>query len=457
MEVVDEVLNFSTVIAQKLQGLLPTIVAQVDVRNVNASNRRNGCSHKEFVACKPKDGKGGAVAYTRWFEKMDAVQDIIGCGDNQKVKYSACSLTDKALTWWNSQVQTKGREATGGITWEDFKALMKEEYCPSNEIQKLVPHLVTPETKRIERYIYGLALQIRRMVVATEPRIIQSAILKARVLADEAVRNGYLKRSGERRRDGGNYANQAMAIEGGQGHGNNGDSKRGKTFMMGEEEARQDPNIVTGTFSLNNHYATMLFDSDVEYSLVSTTFVPLLDIEPSSLGLVEPTQGTPGQGFYSTKFITVGSTGIARQVKDGSFWMCIDYKELNKLSIKNRYSFPRIDDLFDQMQGSRYFSKIDLRSGYHHLRVHEDDIPKTAFRTRYGHFEFTVMPFGPKNSPAEEHKMHLGLILDLLKKEKPYVRFSKCEFWLREVQFLGHMINSDGIHVDPSKIEAVKN
>ncbi|GJS91840.1 putative reverse transcriptase domain-containing protein [Tanacetum coccineum] len=103
--------------------------------------------------------------------------------------------------------------------------------------------------------------------------------------------------------------------------------------------------------------------------------------------------------------------------------------------------------------------RMYLRSGYHQLRVHENDIPKTAFRTRYGHFEFTVMPFGLTNAPAtkEEHEMHLGLVLDVLKKKKLYAKFSKCEFWLREVKFLGHVINGDGIHVDPSKIEAVKN
>nr|GEY97777.1 putative reverse transcriptase domain-containing protein [Tanacetum cinerariifolium] len=97
------------------------------------------------------------------------------------------------------------------------------------------------------------------------------------------------------------------------------------------------------------------------------------------------------------------------------------------------------------------------KSGYHQLRVHEDDIPKTTFRTRYGHFEFTVMPFGLTNAPAEEHEMHLGLILKLLKKEKLYVKFCKCEFWLKKVQFLGHVINGNGIRVDPSKIQAVKN
>ncbi|GJX32730.1 putative nucleotidyltransferase, ribonuclease H [Tanacetum coccineum] len=169
--------------------------------------------------------------------------------------------------------------------------------------------------------------------------------------------------------------------------------------------------------------------------------------------------------------------------------MCIDYHELNKLTVKNRYPLPRIDDLFDQLQGSSIYSKIDLRSGYHQLRVREEDIPKTAFRTRYGHYEFQVMPFGLTNAPAvfmdlmnrvckpyldkfvivfiddiliysrneKEHEEHLKTILELLKKEELYAKFSKCEFWINTVKFLGHVINSSGIHVDPTKIEAVKN
>ncbi|GKF23101.1 hypothetical protein Tco_0075423, partial [Tanacetum coccineum] len=118
------------------------------------------------------------------------------------------------------------------------------------------------------------------------------------------------------------------------------------------------------------------------------------------------------------------------------------------MTVKNRYSLPRIDDLFDQLQGSRFFSKIDLRSGYHQLRVHEGGIPKTAFRTH------DILIY---SKTQEEHVEHLRLVLELLKKEKLYAKFSRCEFWLREVQFLGHVINSNGIHMDPSKIEAVKN
>ncbi|GJV72146.1 putative reverse transcriptase domain-containing protein [Tanacetum coccineum] len=116
--------------------------------------------------------------------------------------------------------------------------------------------------------------------------------------------------------------------------------------------------------------------------------------------------------------------------------------------MKNRYPLPRIDDLFDQLQGSRVYSKIDLRSGYHLLKVHEEDIPKTAFRTRYGHYEF---------QSRKEHEGHLRLILKLLKEEELYAKFSKCEFWLSKVQFLSHVIDSEGIHVDPTKNESIKD
>ncbi|GJS38307.1 putative nucleotidyltransferase, ribonuclease H, partial [Tanacetum coccineum] len=441
-------------------------------------------------------------------------------------------------------------------------------------------------------------------------------------------------------RPAGNHPNQVVAIEGGQNRGNNDNQARGRAFMMGAKEARQDPNIVMGTFTLNNYFTTTLFESGADYSFVSTTFLPLLDIEPSNLGFCYETEiasrqlveidkiirdckleieghvfdinlipfgsfdviigmdwlsdnkaeivchdkvvriplldgkvlrvlgerpkekvrqlrsvkveehkleeivvvkdflevfpddlsGLPlvqeikfrielipgaipvtkspyrlapsemeelsrqlkelqDKGFIQPSLSPWGAPVLFVKKKDGSFRMCIDYRELKKLTIKNRYPLPRIDDLFNQLQGSQYFSKIDLRSGYHQLRVHEDDIPKTAFRTRYRHFEFNVMPFGLTNAPAvfmylmnrvckpyldkfmivfiddiliysktwKEHEMHLGLVLELLKKEKLYAKFSKCDFWIREVQFLRHVINGDGIHIDSSKIEAVRN
>ncbi|GJX43929.1 putative reverse transcriptase domain-containing protein [Tanacetum coccineum] len=205
--------------------------------------------------------------------------------------------------------------------------------------------------------------------------------------------------------------------------------------------------------------------------------------------LSEQLQELSDKGFIRPSSSPWGAPVLFVKKKDGSFRMCIDYRELNKLTVKNRYPLPRIDDLFDQLQGSNIYSKIDLRSGYHQLRVREQDIPKTAFRTRYGHYEFQVMPFGLTNAPAvfmdlmnrvckpyldkfvivfiddiliyskdkKEHEEHLKAILELLKKEKLYAKFSKCEFWILKVQFLGHIIDSRGIHVDPAKIESIKD
>ncbi|GJR15359.1 putative reverse transcriptase domain-containing protein [Tanacetum coccineum] len=168
------------------------------------------------------------------------------------------------------------------------------------------------------------------------------------------------------------------------------------------------------------------------------------------------------RGFIRPSTSPWGAPVLFVKKKDGSFRMCIDYQELNKLTIKNCYPLPRIDDLFDQLQGSSVYSKIDLRSRYHQLRVRDEDIPKTAFRTWYEHYEFQVMPFGLTNTPAvfmdlmncvckpyldkfvivfiddilinsrnkEEHANHQRIILELLKKEKLYAKLSKCDFWI---------------------------
>ncbi|GKA34570.1 putative reverse transcriptase domain-containing protein [Tanacetum coccineum] len=315
-----------------------------------------------------------------------------------------------------------------------------------------------------------------------------------------------------------NRPNQVVANNEVQVRGNQGNQARGRAFMLGAEEACQDLNIMTGTFTLNDHFATTLFDSGVDYSFVSTTFIPLLGLEPSDLGFrykIEIASGhlveidkvikgckleIEGHVFdialipfrhgsfdviigmdwlsnYKVEIvchekvvkIPLPDNKVLRVVgerpdkkarllisakasdkkqeeivvvryfperrccslrkKDGSSRMCIDYRELNKLTVKNRYPLPRIDDLFDQLQGSQFFLKIYLRSGYHQLRVHEDDILKTAFRTCYRHFKFTIMPFD-----------------DIL-------IYSKTQ----KYSFLGMGANGNGIHMDPSKIEAVKN
>ncbi|GJW91838.1 putative reverse transcriptase domain-containing protein [Tanacetum coccineum] len=357
--------------------------------------------------------------------------------------------------------------------------------------------------------------------------------------------------------------------------GGNGNAQ-GWVYAVGNVEKRgnasgdPDSNVIMGTLLLNNHYASILFDTGADRSFISIAFSYLIDIVPTPLDnsydveladgkiigiytiiraqisakddevfsgpppfrpvafldlrsdsrspapvarapvsiapapvarapyrlapsemkeLSEQLQELSDKGFIRPSSSPWGAPVLFVKKKDGSFRMCIDYRELNKLTVKNRYPLPRIDDLFDQLQGSSIYSKIDLRSGYHQLRVREQDIPKTAFRTRYGHYEFQVMPFGLTNAPAvfmdlmnrvckpyldkfvivfiddiliyskdkKEHEEHLKAILELLKKEKLYAKFSKCEFWIPKVQFLGHVIDSRGIHVDPAKIESIKD
>ncbi|GJS79912.1 putative reverse transcriptase domain-containing protein [Tanacetum coccineum] len=611
-------LDFSMIITQPLQNLLPAMLAQVgnqngnvvneniqdNVRKVLVNGNRVSCSYKEFLACNPKeyDGKGGVVVLTRWIKKMENVQDMSGCSIDQKVKYTAGSFVGKALTWWNSQIRTLSREVAVGMSRNNFKFMMIQKFYPSNEMQKLeselwnhaivrvghvvytdrfhelamlVPHLVTPEGRMIERYVYGLTSQICRMVAAMEPKTMQKAVQISGTLTDEAVRNESIKKVekrgnvGEPNKDkngrddnkrtktrnvfcyyckpyrkreyGGMPRNvnpdnarnppvRACYECGSTDHGrrNQENQARGRAFMLGAEEACQDPNIMTGIepSELGFKYEIEIASGHGSFDVIigvdwlsnykaeiicheKVVRIPLLDgnvvrvlgerpeekviffmgvkkqeeivvvrdfpeVFPDDLSGLPPIReiefrielipgATPvakspyhlspseleelsGQlkelqdkGFIRPSLSPWRALVLFVKKKYGSFRMCIDYRELNKLTVKNRYSLPRIDDLFDQLQGSQFFSKIDLRPYLDKfVIVFIDDI--LIYSKTQG-----------------EHVEHLRLVLELLKKEKLYAKFSKCEFWLREVQFLRHVINGNGIHVDPSKIEAVKN
>nr|GEV55221.1 hypothetical protein [Tanacetum cinerariifolium] len=544
----------------------------------------NGCNYKGFVACGPRDfdGTGGVVALTKWIEKMESMIDNSGCLANQRVKYAASSFIGKALTWWNTQVQARGEFWNHSMVGADHAGYTDRFH----ELAKLVPHLVTPEAKRVTRYINWLPSQIRGMLRATQPATIQAAILTAGILTDETVCSGTLAKAGKKRKErdeasksesagkdekkakgdegrvtwpetvehrlsmqsryeqlgqemgrelvmsvenrGRNQSGNKLALEGNRNTRGNENRARGRAFNVNAVDALQDPNIVTGTYSLNNLYATVLFDSGADFSFISTKFAPLLNEKPSIAnpgyvievangmnwlpnqkavivchekivripvegGKVLYVQGERNVGKTKTLMSTKanepklskipiardfedifpddlsglppqrqvkfridlipGATPVAKslyrlapsdmqelseqlqELQEKGF-IRLNYRELNKLTIKIRYSLPRIDDLFDQLQRA----------------------------TRYGHFEFTVMPFELTNAPAlfmdlmnrvckpyldkfvivfiddiliyskmkEDHENHLRLMFDLLRKEKLYVKFSKCEFWLQQ-------------------------
>jgi hypothetical protein len=192
-------------------------------------------------------------------------------------------------------------------------------------------------------------------------------------------------------------------------------------------------------------------------------------------------------GLISPSVSPWGAPVIFIRKKDRSWRLCIDYRQLNEATIKNQYPLPRIDDLFDQMKGATVFSKIDLRSGYHQLQIKEDDVPKTTFKTRFGHYEFTVLLLGLTNSPGvfmslmngmfreyldkfiqvfiddiliycwttEGHDEHLHLVLKCLREHKLYGKLSKYSFYQSRIHYLGHVISGEGISVDPAKVEDI--
>ncbi|KAM1286042.1 hypothetical protein ACFX2J_000134 [Malus domestica] len=236
-------------------------------------------------------------------------------------------------------------------------------------------------------------------------------------------------------------------------------------------------------------------DRDVEFSIDLLPGTNPISLTPYRMAPAElrelkiQLQELIDKGFIQPSSSPWGAPVLFVRKKDGTLRLCIDYRQLNRVTIKNRYPLPRIDDLFDQLKGACVFSKIDLRSGYYQLKIKDDDVHKTAFRTRYGHYEFLVMPFGLTNAPAafmrlmnevfqeyldkfvivfiddilvyskskSDHIRHLNLVLRKLRDHRLYAKFSKCEFWLDQVAFLGHVVSAQGIQVDPQKIAAVES
>nr|GFA05540.1 hypothetical protein [Tanacetum cinerariifolium] len=406
---------------------------QENVRNVLVYGNRVGCSYKEFLACNPKEynGKVGVVDLTRWIEKMENVQDMSGCSMKQKVKYTTGSFVGKALMCHEMEkLETK--------LWNH-------------------PMVGAGHATYTDRF-HELARLIHGMVAATEPKTIQKAMQISGAPTDEAVRNGSIKKVkkrgnvGESSRDkSGRDDNKrtrtrnVFVISMNPGRGNQKNQARGRAFMLGAEEARKDPNIITriepselgfryeieiasgqlveidkvikgckleieghvldinlipfghGSFDviirmdrLSNHKAEIIcHEKVVRIPLLDGNVLRVLGERPEEkarllmstkasdkkqgeivvvrdflevflndlsglppIRKIETTQGTPRKGFHSTKLITLGSTDTSYKEKDSSFRLCIDYRELNNRTVKNRYPLPRFDDLFDQLQGS---------------------------------------------------------------------------------------------------------
>ncbi|GJU79099.1 putative reverse transcriptase domain-containing protein [Tanacetum coccineum] len=403
--------------------------------------------------------------------------------------------------------------------------MVQDQASTKNTPPPALANMFPEEDNKIEKYIGGLPDMIHGSVKASKPKTMQEVIEFKTELMDEKT-HAYAERQAEKKRRVATLNFLKPPI---QHKGNGpvelvvfdaiivwielGEIPSGKcdtinTFRGTKVKKSKEINRATNTrstwkkdypISLAHVTAKEVEDKSEKKRLED---VPIVRDFPEVISLrtcrTSPTRQVviskliccPDKVFIKDTTLTLGSSiHVCQEEGMGSLRSCIDYRELNKLTVKNRYPLPRIDDLFDQLQGSSVYSKIDLRSGYHQLRVREEDIPKTAFRTRYGHYEFQVMPFGLTNAPAvfmdlmnrvckpyldkfvivfiddiliysknkHEHEEHLKLILELLKKEELYAKFSKCEFWIPKVQFLGHVIDSEGIHVDPAKIESIKD
>ena len=268
-----------------------------------------------------------------------------------------------------------------------------------------------------------------------------------------------------------------------------------RNIQAGEEKLENVPIVCEFSDVFPEELPGLSLDREIEFSVdlipgTQPISIPPYRMAPAELKeLREQLQDLLDKGFIRASTSPWDAPVLFVKKKDGSMQLCVDYRQLNKVTIKNKYPLPRIDELFDQLQGAQCFSKIDLRSGYHQLKINNEDISKTAFRTRYGHYEFLVMSFGLTNAPAafmdlmnrvfkpfldrfvivfiddiliyskskEEHEQHLRLVLQTLREKQLYAKFSKCEFWLESVAFLGHIVSKNGISVDPSKVEAVQN
>nr|GEU40415.1 hypothetical protein [Tanacetum cinerariifolium] len=423
---------------------------------------------------------------------------------------------DGALTWWNSHVQTIGIDEAYELPWEDLMKLIIEVYCPRNKIQKLeneLWNLMVPEendkiesdcpklknrnhgNKAASNGARGRAYALERGDGNPDTNVVTDVSYAVELADGQIAKFNIIIRDCTLNLLDHPFSTDLMPVEPGSFDvviGMDWLSRYHAITVCDEKIVRisYDNEILTrGCHAILAHISVKKTKAKSKEKRLED--VPIVQdfpkVFPKDLPRLQPAR----QVEFQIDLVPRDAPVVRAPYRLAPSEMQELSAQLQELidKVKNRYPFSRTDDLFGQLLGSSVYSKIDMRSGYHQLRVREEDTPKMTFRTRYGHYEFQLMPFALTNAPTifmdlmnwvykpylykfiivfindiliysmsrEEHEEHLKIILELLKKEELYAKFLKCDFWLSKVQFLGHIINSEGVHVDPAKIELIKD
>ncbi|GJS00696.1 putative reverse transcriptase domain-containing protein [Tanacetum coccineum] len=477
------------VIRRMIKVSVDAAIAAERARQANVKNNASGsglvrgrdtapavreCTFAGFMKCNPAVFRGveGAVELRRWFEKTESVFEINECAEGKKVKFVAATLEGPALTWWKTKVATMGLETVNQMPWTEMKQLMTAEFCPIEEVQRMehelwnlkVKEMVEPERVKVDAYIRGLTDNIKGEVTSSKP-------------ADLSEASGNSSGKGNQR------DNSRQTLQNSQKQGN------GRAMVTVSTDCERLPLCERWFYSP----CWTLHPPPISVRLSATSVESLgirqghtrnrcpKKIKQKNIGKFVVRSLCAIQGCRSAKVI---SCIKARKYVERGCHLFLTHVTENKSKEKRIEDVPVIRD-FPEM----FPDELPRLPPPRQLRIKEEDIPITAFRTRYGHFEFQVMPFGLTNALAvfmdlmnrvckpyldkfvivfiddilvyskneEEHGKHLKIVLELLKNERLYAKFSKCDFSLDSVQFLGHVIDRSGVHVDPAKIEAIKS
>ncbi|GJS28639.1 putative reverse transcriptase domain-containing protein [Tanacetum coccineum] len=424
------------------------------------------CTYQDFMKCQPLYFKGteGVVELTQWFERMETVFRISNCSVDNQIKFSTCTLLAGALTWWNSHVRIVGQDVAYAMTWTDLRKKMTDKYCPRNEMKKLEVELwnlkvkgtdVTgynqrfqelallcvrmfpEESDKVERYVGGLPDMIQGSVVASKPKTMQEATEMASELMDKKINTIAERQAEGRQKSKRQFKTLPETIK------TNSSLSKGK---MWQGNTLQDLVIRNHTEELNLCVPRLVLS---KYQVVIVYAEKIVRIPYGNETLI--IRGDRSNQGSETQLNIILCTKTQNYMLKGLF-----PEDLLGLPPTRQVEFQ-----IDLVPGAAPMARIDLRSGYHQLRVQEEDILKTAFRTRYGHYEFQVMPFGLTNAPTvfmdlmnrvckpfldkfvivfiddiliysrnkKEHEEHVKAILELLKIEELYAKFSKCGFF----------------------------